>query len=141
MGKREIETVRKIYGFNWASVGSREVGFEELEAIVSPDFESVMSPETGGRTLRGTEELRQFGDALEQDFEAFAYNPGEFIEAPDGRVLVLGKVGGVGRASKLPLAGEFGHLWTLEDGRATRVEAYLDPELARTKADLEGTAS
>ncbi len=137
MGQREVETVRKIYGFNWAAVGSREVGLEELESVVAPDFESQMSPEVGDRTLKGIEELRQFGDALEQDFESFAYNPGEFIETDDGRVVVLGKVGGVARASRLPLAGEFGHIWTLEDGRATRVEAYLDPKLALSKAGIE----
>ena len=128
--------MRKIYGFNWAAVGSREVGLEELEEVVSPEFESRMSPEVGGRTLRGVDDLRQFGEALEQDFERFSYEPREFLEADDDRVVVLGRVSGVARTSKLPLAGEFGHVWTLVDGRAASVEAYLDPELALRNAGL-----
>ena len=137
MGARELETVKKIYGFNWAAVGSREVGLEEMEEIMAPEFESRMSPEVGGRTLRGVTELRQFGEALEQDFEQFSYQPEKFLEADDGRVVVLGKVSGVARASKLPLGGEFGHVWTLEDGRAASIEAYLDPQLALSAAGLD----
>ena len=130
MGAQELETVKKIYGFNWAAVGTREVALEELAEIIEPDFESTMSEETGGRTLRGVVELRQFGEALEQDFEQLAYEPRDFIEGKDGRVVVLGRVSGVGRASKLPLAGEFGHVWTIRGGKALKVHAYLDPDRA-----------
>jgi ketosteroid isomerase-like protein len=130
VGDEAVETVRKIYGFNWAAVGTREVALEELAEIIEPDFESKMSEETGGRTLRGVVELRQFGEALEQDFEQLAYEPRDFIEGKDGRVVVLGRVSGVGRASRLPLAGEFGHVWTIRDGKAAKVEAYLDRDRA-----------
>jgi ketosteroid isomerase-like protein len=51
-------------------------------------------------------------------------------------VVVLGRVSGVARMSKLPLSGEFGHVWTLEDGRAQNVEAYLDSATALRSVGL-----
>jgi hypothetical protein len=34
----------------------------------------------------------------------------------------------------MPLFGEFGHIWTVRDGLATRVEAHRDREEARKAA-------
>src|SRR5262249_47818846 len=104
----------------------RSSGLERLEDVVAPDFESRMSPELGRRVLSGVEELRLFGDALEQDFERFSYDATQFVEAPDGRIVVLGHTTAVARASKLSLGGEFGHVWTIAGGKAKRVEAYSD---------------
>ncbi len=133
---RETDLVERIYGFNWAAVGSREVGFEELDSVVSPEFESRTSPELGGRVLTGVGGLRELSHALESDFEQLSYQPTEYLEAGDGTVVVTGRVDGVGRASGMPLSGEFGHVWHITDGLATRVEAYRDAGTARTAAGL-----
>jgi ketosteroid isomerase-like protein len=132
----EAELVERIYGFNWASVGDRRAGFEELEAVVGPDFESRTSPDLGGRVLCGVGGLVDLSEALEADFEQLNYEPGEFLEVRDGVVLVCGTVFGVGRTSGMPLSGEFAHLWTIRDGLARHCEAYRDVSAARSAAGL-----
>ncbi len=136
VAQSSVERVARIYGFDWAAVAPREEGLGEMAAVMAPEFEARMSPELGGRVLNGPGELRIFGAALEQDFSQFSYDPREYLEAADGRVVVVGRVRGVGRASKMPLEGEFGHVWTLEDGLALRVEAFLDEDAARGAAGL-----
>ena len=137
MGDQELAIVRRIYGFNWAAVGSRLDGLSEMEAIVAPDFESKLSPEMGGRVVSGVEGLRQFGYALEQDFATFSYTPESFEDAGDGKVVVIGTLSGVGRASKVPLSGSFGHVWEIRDGKAIRVEAHSDSTAALSAAGLD----
>jgi ketosteroid isomerase-like protein len=131
-----VEIARRIYGFNWAGVGSRAEGLEQLEAVVSPEFESKLSPPLGGRVVKGVQGLRDFSEALEQDFEEFSYAPERFEDASDGRVVVTGRLNGVGRASKVVLSGEFGHVWQLADGLAVHCEAYADAASALSAAGL-----
>jgi hypothetical protein len=122
---RNVELMRRVYGFDWAAVGSRERGFGEMRDLVAEDFESLMSDELGARTV-GLAGLADFVTALEQDFSEFTYEADEFVPAPGGRVVVTGRIRCVGRASKVPLNHEFGHVWTIEDGKAVRVEGRLD---------------
>jgi ketosteroid isomerase-like protein len=119
-----VELVRRIYGFDWAAVGTRTRGFDRLRELVSTEFESRMSDEVGGRTV-GVDGLAQFVEALEQDFSEFHYEAEEFIPASDDAVVVVGRIRCVGRASKVPLSQEFGHVWTIEDGSPRRVEAHM----------------
>jgi len=136
MGQGEIELVRQIYGFDWVAVGSRREGFDELARLVSPQFRSRLSPELGERMLEGVEALGEFSQALEQDFSEFRYDAEEFIDAADGAVVVLGTIHAQGRYSRLPLSGEFGHVWMLEGARAAEVTAYRDRDSARREAGL-----
>lgn len=138
MDSSSIEIVRRVYGFNWAATGGREDGLGKMAAIVAPDFEARLSPETGGRTVTGIEDLRQFGYALEQDFAELVYDARDFRDAPDGRVVVLGRIRGRGRQSRLPLEGEFGHVWTLAEGHPRSIVAFLDHARALEAAGLSG---
>jgi ketosteroid isomerase-like protein len=131
-----LALVERIYGFNWASVGGRERGLDDLAEMMAPDFESRLSDEVGGRTVIGITGLRDFGRALEQDFSELRYEPLDFRSAPDGRVVVTGRILGVGRSSRLPLSGTFGHIWTLADGKAVAVRAHLDSQAALEAAGL-----
>ena len=135
--EHNVELVRLIYGFDWAAIGTRSRGFERLREIVSDGFESRMSEETGGRTV-GVDGLAVFVEALEQDFCEFHYEAEEFLPAGDDKVVVAGRISCVGRASKIPLSQEFGHVWTIDDGKATRVEAHMDRGDALRAAGLPG---
>jgi ketosteroid isomerase-like protein len=128
------DLIRRIYGFDWATVGSRRKGFTELREVVAPDFESRLSRELGDRVLSGVEGLEMFVEALQQDFSAFHYDADEFVEVGDDGVLVLGRICAKARATGMPLYGEFGHIWTVRDGLAARVEAHRDREEARQAA-------
>ena len=136
MGEGEVDQVRQIYGFDWAAVGSRREGFSELAALVTEDFSSQLSPELGERVVQGVRGLQEFTQALESDFSEFRYDAGEFILAEDGKVVVLGRIHACARASRMPLTGDFGHVWTIRDGRSAAVTAYRDHETARREAGL-----
>ena len=99
---------------------------------VCPDLDSVtywlgdaFDRERGwGRrdeTFRATEELRRF------DPEAAWFGLGDLDLATHlfrTRSLATG----------MPLSGEFGHIWTVRDEMAARVEAHRDPDEARKAA-------
>lgn len=136
MSDRDKELMRHLYGLNWAALGSREQAFKALSDAVTEGFEMHLSAEIGGRVIRGLTELKEFAEALEQDFEDCVYAADEIAEGTEGRVLVAGTINAKGRASKLPLSGEFGHVWTLRDGRATRADSYRDRDAARRAAGL-----
>jgi ketosteroid isomerase-like protein len=123
-----------MYGFGWAAIRSRREGFDELRAMVSPDFESQLSPELGERVLTGVQGLEMFVEAVEQDFREFQYDADQLEEIGDDQVLVLGRIFARARATGMPLFGEFGHIWTVRDGLATRVEAHRDRKEARKAA-------
>ena len=136
MGEQNLEVVRSLYGFDWIGIGSRERGFEELQALMDPDFRARVSPELGDRELQGMQGMTNFIDALEQDFDEFRYVGDRFTEAAEGKVVVSGRILARGRASKMPLVSEFGHLWSLRDGRVLRVAAFLDRAAAEQAAGL-----
>ena len=136
MGERNLEVIRRLYGFDWIGIGSRERGFQELERLMDQGFQARVSPELGDRELQGIQGMNNFIDALEEDFEEFRYVGDSFAETPDGRVVVSGRILARGRTSKMPLASEFGHLWSLKDGRVLRVEAFLDRASAEQAAGM-----
>jgi ketosteroid isomerase-like protein len=136
MGEQDVDLVRRIYGFDWVGIGSRREGFAELQDLVSSDFNSSLSPELGSRVVTGVRGLQEFTQALEEDFSEFRYDPADVIPCADGRVVVLGHIHAQGRSSRMPLGGEFGHVWTLRDGKAATVAAYRDWETARREAGL-----
>jgi ketosteroid isomerase-like protein len=128
------DLIRRIYGFDWATVGTRRTGFAELREVVAPDFESRLSHELGDRVVSGVDGLEVFVEALEQDFSEFHYDADEFVEIGEDGVLVLGRIVAKARATGMPLYGEFGHIWTVRDGLAARVNAHRDHEEARKAA-------
>jgi len=128
------DLIRRIYGFDWAGIRSRREGFDELRELVTEDFASQLSPELGERVLSGVQGLEMFVEAVEEDFSEFRYDADEFEEIGGDRVLVLGTISATGRATRMPLTGAFGHIWTVRDGRAAHVEAHRDREEARRAA-------
>jgi ketosteroid isomerase-like protein len=133
VGER-ADLIRRIYGFDWAGIRSRQEGFGELRGLVTPEFDSQLSPELGERVLSGVQGLEMFVEAVEEDFSEFRYEADEIEEVGDDRVLVLGTIVAKARATGMPLTGEFGHIWTVRDGLASHVEAHRDRDEARKAA-------
>jgi ketosteroid isomerase-like protein len=136
VGEADVELIRRIYGFDWAGIGSRSKGFSELAGLITTDFQSRFSPELGERVVEGVDGLSRFTQALEEDFCEFRYEADELIDAPEGTVVVLGTIHARGRHSQMPLGGDFGHVWSLRDGKAAAVAAYRDRDSARREAGL-----
>jgi ketosteroid isomerase-like protein len=125
MADRNADLLRAVYGFNWAAVDDRRRGLAAAGEVMAPDIQARVSPEVGDRTLHGLEGFAVFVDGLEEDFSEFRYQAEKFEEVSQEQVLVTGHIQARGRRSNMPLTAPFGHLWTMRDGRAIRVEARV----------------
>ena len=125
MAESNAELIRGLYGFNWAAVDDRGRGLAAAREVMAPQVEARVSPEVGDRTLHGLEGFAVFVDGLEEDFSEFRYQAEEIDEISPDQVMVTGQIQARGRRSNMPLTAPFGHLWTLRDGRALRVEARV----------------
>ena len=112
MAEPNVDVIRGLYGFNWAAVDDRGRGLAAAAEVMAPQVEARVSPEVGDRTLHGLEGFAVFVEGLEEDFSEFRYQ-------------ATGQIQARGRRSNMPLTAPFGHLWTLRDGRALRVEARV----------------
>lgn len=125
MAEGNAELIRGLYGFNWAAVDERGRGLAAAGEVMAPQVEARVSPEVGDRTLHGLEGFAVFVEGLEEDFSEFRYQAEEIDEVSPYQVMVTGQIQARGRRSNMPLTAPFGHLWTLRDGRALRVEARV----------------
>ena len=92
-------------------------------------------PETPER-VRGAAELIAFLEQVRATWPDVAVEPLEFTEGPGGRVLVRARQ--IRRASEeavLDVIHIF-HLWTIRNGRVSRLEIFLDRVDARQAAGL-----
>lgn len=128
MAEGNADLIRGVYGFNWAAVDDRRRGLAAASEVMAPAVEARISPEVGDRTLHGLEGFAVFVEGLEEDFSEFRYQPEKFDEVSPEQLLVTGQIQARGRRSNMPLAAPFGHLWTLRDGKAVKVEARLRGE-------------
>jgi ketosteroid isomerase-like protein len=119
------ELIRGVYGFNWADVGDRVRGLAASREVMASHVEARVSPEVGDRTLLGLEGFEVFVEGLEEDFSEFRYEAEQFEEVSADQLFVSGVIRARGRRSNMPLSAPFGHLWTLRDGRAVKVEARI----------------
>ena len=121
------------------------------EAFNRSDFETVLSyfdpeiewrPAQGpggpeGTVYRGHDEyMKWVNDDLIPVWETFQGENLEFRELDDGRVLILGRIRGKGRASGVEVAVSFGQIAELRDGLAIRLTGYMDHESALEAAGL-----
>jgi ketosteroid isomerase-like protein len=120
-----VELIRSVYGFNWAAVDDRGRGLAAAGEVMASEIEARVSPEVADRTLLGLEGFAVFVEGLEADFSEFRYQAEEFEEVSPDQLIVTGRIQARGRRSNMPLTAPFGHLWTLRDGKAVRVEARL----------------
>jgi ketosteroid isomerase-like protein len=125
MAESNAQLIRGVYGFNWAAVDDRGRGLAAAGEVMAPGVQARVSPEVGDRTLLGLEGFAVFVEGLEEDFSEFRYQAVKVDEVSPDQVLVTGHIQARGRRSNMPLTAPFGHLWTMRDGRAIRVEARV----------------
>jgi ketosteroid isomerase-like protein len=128
-----LETIRRIYGVNWASVAGQDQGLAGVMELVAPEFTYNLDPAIG-RSLHDVSDIRVFLTAIEEDFRELTLVPEEFEPVGENHVVVVGTLHGQGRLSGVPFSSPFSHLWRLERGRAVRLDGFLDPQRARDAA-------
>jgi ketosteroid isomerase-like protein len=121
MSEENVELVRSILA-NWARGDYSSVDWADAD-IVFRDGE--------GRESRGLDELgRRWRDFLAL-WDQFRTRPERFIDAGEGRVLVLVRFAGRGRASGAPTTAFTGaQLFTLRGGKVVRLVLYSGTEEA-----------
>lgn len=129
MASRTLDIIRASYDLIW-----RQSRLDPLRAL-PPDFEWVVPGYLDGEVKRGPEEVTAFFEEWISAFDDLKIDY-DFLEAPDGRVVALVTMSGVGRESSAPVQMRMAQVWTFEGTRARRMEFYDDPDEALAAAGL-----
>jgi SnoaL-like domain len=93
-------------------------------------------PDIHGQTFRGRAEVERFWRLFGQAVEDWRYEVEDVIAPSEDLVVVLVHTTGRGKESGAPIDFREAHVWTLRDGRAARIEVYLDRDEAFEAAGL-----
>ena len=120
MSEQDVESLQRIYyAFSRWDV-------EEFVGDLAHDIEWRL-PDTlpWGGTRHGHDGVQAFAAIFQDHVEGRWADPDDFLDAGD-RMVVLGRMRGPARASGAGFEVEFAHVWTMTDGVASRLRAYLD---------------
>jgi ketosteroid isomerase-like protein len=121
MSQENVEILRHAYqALNRGDI-------EAVLAICDSEIECRLPDGGISGTLRGHQALKGFLQSYLEAFESFQLAPEEFLDADD-RVAVFLRMSGRGRGSGLEVDLRPAHVWTMQSGRAVRVEAFPDRE-------------
>jgi ketosteroid isomerase-like protein len=118
MSQENVELLRPAY----AALNRGDV--DAVLQVCAPGIECQL-PEGGlnAGALRGHQAVRGFLEGYIESFESFRMEPEEFIDAGD-RVLVFLRMLGRGRGSGIDVEVRPAHVWTVQGGKAVRLEAF-----------------
>jgi ketosteroid isomerase-like protein len=141
MSAADVELVRRIappfHGDLKAMVQDEAAG-DNLRRFATSDYEFVFAEHEAldiGGAHRGAEAtLAVWRQYLEQ-WQSYFTELTDVIDAGD-RVVVLLRERGVSKGG-VDLEGESGQVWTIDDGKVKRIEAYQSPESALRAAGLD----
>ena len=105
--------------------------------LVTPDAEIDLSRRVFNPAIyHGYEGLAKLNAELREVWAEWEVTPERLLDAGD-RVVSIETIRGRGRGSGLETEGRYASIWTLVDGRVTRVEVGLDPDEALKAVGLE----
>jgi ketosteroid isomerase-like protein len=130
MSSENVERLRAVY----AGIATGDLSM--LFDLCDPKVEVTEPPEIpDSSSYHGHDGIRAVFGKLHEVFPDMQFAAAEFIPNGD-RVLAsmhwLGTGAGSGASAGVPLF----HVWSFEDGRATRIRAFLDREEALEAAGL-----
>src|SRR4051794_32578622 len=107
MSEENVELVRRIYAAWDEEESARSFIADDLE-YVNPSYAVEPGTRRGRRSL----------SVVRDTYEDFAIDIDRFIDAGEQEVVVLAHFTASGRGSGVPVGGEHGYVWTIEDGVA-----------------------
>jgi ketosteroid isomerase-like protein len=128
MSEENVEVVRKAIAYEYYGVGDRP----EAEAIFDPDV--VLNPADEGPS-HGPDEMRYDLERWASAFEEFRVTFEEVIDAGD-QVVVVAHHQGRGRGSGIEVDARFYEVYTVREGKVSRVDEYTEREEALEAAGL-----
>jgi ketosteroid isomerase-like protein len=144
MSQENVEVVRRaIEVFLGVGPGDPGAVFDEFvrQGIVASNLEWRAGPR-GGVGVAGLEDgvgragYVDFMRRWTEDFDDFGVEPEEIIDADNDRVVAITRQYGTGKGSGMPVEIRTGAVFTLEAGRITRVDVFLEPNDALKAAGL-----
>lgn len=91
-------------------------------------------------TYRGHEGWREWRAHFAEAWESDVLEPEEYIDAGDGRVVLLARLSARGQASGVEVERREGIMWTIREGKTVRIDYYSSPDEALEDAGLQETA-
>jgi ketosteroid isomerase-like protein len=130
MSQENVEVVREGYE-EWRR--TRQLDFD----LLHPEIEWVLhGTPAGDVSYRGWEGVRKWFREQDEAWSDQWWEVDDVRQTPDGRVLALIVAHGVGRDSGVPVTLPLANLWTIQEGRATRFEMFIDRKAALEAAGL-----
>jgi ketosteroid isomerase-like protein len=132
MSRENVELARRTYAAFAEQGGEGLLPFadEEIEIDESPEF-----PDTQ-RTFWGHDGVRKLVGLFTDSFDDFRMEPEDFIEGTEDRVVVVVKVIGTAKASRVPVEDRSFHVHTVKHGKSVRMRIFLNRDAALEAAGL-----
>ncbi len=123
-----VDLVRRVYRAIEDLFGDRPGALDGAFRDRLDERFELLLPATypeGARVLRGREGMKRWVAATKEVWDEWRFELERLIPAGD-HVVALVRVVARGALSGVPLIRDTAHVWTVEDGRVTRCEVYLD---------------
>ena len=128
MSQENVEIVRKAIAYEYEGVG--DLG--DAEAIFDPQV--VMNPVDEGPSY-GPDQMRYDWERWSSAFEELRVTFEEILDAGD-QVVVVAHHQGRGQASGIDIDARFYAVYTLRDGKVSRIDEYAERDEALEAAGL-----
>jgi ketosteroid isomerase-like protein len=112
----------------------RDLDWLRENSTESFEFIPAVAATVEGGSVRGVEGLARFLEEVDESWESFRIEPGEF-ELIGETVLSRGRVIAKGRGSGLELDQPIGSVLAFEGEKVSRLQSFLDPDEARKAAE------
>jgi ketosteroid isomerase-like protein len=132
MSRENVEIVRQIYDAYLA--GDFAAGLAHLDPRV--EFDVSIRPE--GKVYYGHDGVADALRTWTGTWEAFRMEVEELIDAGNDNVIGIERHTGRGRGSGIPLAEQYGSVFTLHGGKVTRIVWFPSRDQAVEAAGLSG---
>jgi len=119
MSQQNVEIVRQGFeAFNSGDMG-------RILAFAHPDFEAVVPPELSAEpdTYRGHDGIRRYFQSFQDAMDEIRFHPERFWDVGQSVVAVV-RLTAKGKQTAIPVEQRISQVWTIRDGKATRVRTY-----------------
>src|SRR5687768_16048501 len=132
MSQENVELVRR--GLGLVNRGD----FDGAMQLFGDDFEMDWSNSIGPAKgiYRGRAQIRAFLDSFVEAFDLLRWDPEEFIEVDESRLIVVNHVRMRGRGSGVEVEGMGAQLWTFHEGEPQSFKLYQSKAEALEAAGL-----
>ena len=83
-------------------------------------------PDVGEQRIRGRDGFERFWQGLADASQDLRFALEEALPAPEDQIVAVVRATGRGRASGVPLDFREAHVWRMREGKAARIDAYLE---------------